>query len=336
VKKRLGLILLAAALLIGGLSYFTSRPPELDFPSQTTGSEIDFTISPGESGSQIAHALAKAGVVKTWESFFNAAAADKRSLTLQPGTRKIHLHQQAKASLEELLDTKRLVGVVRIPEGVRVSNVIKLMVDQGFNKKEIQSALNAAKTPWGSIEGSLFPATYAFPRNTSAIDAINQMIATTKGKLHDAQVEERAQVLGLTTLQVLTIASLVQAEADQADFSKVARVVYNRLADGMRLQLDTTVLYALNEQGRIKVTNKDLEVASRYNTYSHAGLPPGPIGNPGLAAIEAALTPAQGSWLYFITVKPGDTRFTASESEFYRWKDEYQKNYAAGAFKVGT
>ena len=160
------------------------------------------------------------------------------------------------------------------------------------------------------------------------------MIQTTKGKLHDIKVEERAKVLGLSTLQVLTVASLVQGEADEGDFSKVARVVYNRLADGMRLQLDTTVLYALNVQGRIKVTNKDLAISSSFNTYQNPGLPPGPIGNPGLAAIEAALNPAEGPWLFFITVKPGDTRFTASENEFYRWKDEYQKNYAAGAFKV--
>lgn len=334
MKKRLVLILVAAAIVIASLSYFTSRPPDLDFPPNTSTSEIDFTISPGESGNDIAHALAKSGVVKTWESFFNVAAADKRSLSLQPGTRRIHLHQQALTALEELLDAKRLVGVVRIPEGARVSNVVKILVAQGFDEEEVKSAIRNAKTPWGSVEGSLFPATYAFPRNTSADSAIAQMIQTTKGKLHDIKVEERAKVLGLSTLQVLTVASLVQAEADEGDFSKVARVVYNRLADGMRLQLDTTVLYALNVQGRIKVTNKDLAISSSFNTYQNPGLPPGPIGNPGLAAIEAALNPAEGPWLFFITVKPGDTRFTASEKEFYRWKDEYQKNYAAGAFKV--
>ena len=104
----------------------------------------------------------------------------------------------------------------------------------------------------------------------------------------------------------------------------------------MRLQFDSTVLYALNEQGRIRVTYKDLTVASPYNTYANGGLPPAPIGNPGVRAIEAALSPADGSWIFFITVKPGDTRFTASESEFYRWKSEYDKTYASGAFKVGA
>ena len=314
----------------------TSRPAELDFPANTSTAEVDFTISPGESGSDIARALTKAGIVKTWEAFFNVAAADKRSLSLQPGTRRIHAHQVSKLVLEELLDPSRFVGVVRIPEGARLSNVIKILVGQGFNEEEVLVAIKDAKTPWGSVEGTLFPATYAFPRDTSAQSAIKQMIQTTNRKLLDLKVEERAKAAGFTTLQILTIASLIQAEADEPDFEKVSRVIYNRIADGMRLQLDTTVLYALNEQGRIKVTNKDLAVASAYNTYSHNGLPPGPIGNPGSKAINAALSPADGSWIFFITVKPGDTRFTASESEFYRWKSEYQKNYAAGAFKVGA
>jgi cell division protein YceG involved in septum cleavage len=91
MKKRLAFILIPAALALALFSYFVSRPPDLDFPAGSATTVVDFTIAPGETGSQIAHALAKAGVVKTWESFFNVAAADKRSLTLQPGTRKIHL-----------------------------------------------------------------------------------------------------------------------------------------------------------------------------------------------------------------------------------------------------
>ncbi len=336
MKKKLLLVVLVGALIIGTLAYFTSRPPELDFPANTATAEIDFTISPGESGSDIARALAKAGIVKTWEAFFNLAVTDKRSLSLQPGTRRIHAHQVSKLALEELLDPSRLVGVVRIPEGSRISNVIKIMVGQGFDESEVLAAIKGAKTPWGSVEGGLFPATYSFPRDTSAQSAIAQMIQTTQEKFDDLKVDERSKAAGFTTLQVLTMASLIQAEADEPDFDKVSRVIYNRIADGMRLQFDSTVLYALNEQGRIRVTYKDLTVASPYNTYANGGLPPAPIGNPGVRAIEAALSPADGAWIFFITVKPGDTRFTASESEFYRWKSEYDKNYASGAFKVGA
>jgi len=162
------------------------------------------------------------------------------------------------------------------------------------------------------------------------------MIQTTQEKFDDLKVDERSKAAGFTTLQVLTMASLIQAEADEPDFDKVSRVIYNRIAEGMRLQFDSTVLFALNEQGRIRVTYKDLTVASPYNTYANGGLPPAPIGNPGVRAIEAALSPADGAWIFFITVKPGDTRFTASESEFYRWKSEYDRNYASGAFKVGA
>jgi UPF0755 protein len=101
----------------------------------------------------------------------------------------------------------------------------------------------------------------------------------------------------------------------------------------MPLQLDTTVQYALKKRGSVFLSTKSTLINSPFNTYRRYGLPPAPIGNPGSAAMKAALTPAAGDWIYFITVKPGDTRFTKSHDEFLVWKNEYLKNLQAGAFK---
>ena len=113
-----------------------------------------------------------------------------------------------------------------------------------------------------------------------------------------------AKHVHLTEAQVVVMASLVQAEGGRlSDYPKIARVIYNRLANGTPLQLDSTVLYGLNKFG-ILATDKDLTSPSPYNTYRHKGLPPGPIDNPGAAAIQAVLHPAAGPWLYFVTVNP--------------------------------
>jgi len=129
------------------------------------------------------------------------------------------------------------------------------------------------------------------------------------------------------------MASIVQVEGDVSDFSKIARVILNRLDIGMPLQLNSTVQFAANLRGQIELSKASTEINSPYNTYRNLGLPPTPISNPGLSAINAALHPAQGDWLYFITVKPGDTRFTRSFAEFGTWELLFHKNLAAGAFK---
>jgi UPF0755 protein len=132
---------------------------------------------------------------------------------------------------------------------------------------------------------------------------------------------------------VLKIASLIQVEGDQKDFNKVARVIYNRLAIHMPLQLNSSVQYAAGLRGRIALSTAATNINSPYNTYKNQGLPPTPISNPSLAAINAAITPADGDWIYFITVKPGDTRFTKDFNEFQTWNTLYNNNLANGLFK---
>jgi UPF0755 protein len=131
----------------------------------------------------------------------------------------------------------------------------------------------------------------------------------------------------------MVIASLVQTEGTPDVFGKVSRVINNRLEKRMPLQFDSTVHYALERRGEIRVSLVDTKVKNRYNTFVYPGLPPGPIGSPTKPAIDAALNPEVGNWLYFVTVKPFDTRFTNSYDQFLEWKAEYKRNFKEGLFE---
>jgi UPF0755 protein len=136
-----------------------------------------------------------------------------------------------------------------------------------------------------------------------------------------------------TEQELLIIASIIQAEGTDDNFGQVSRVIYNRLKIGMPLQMDSTVHYVQSQRGDIFLSTKSTLLKSPFNTYRNAGLPPGPIGNPGRNAMLAAVTPTPGDWLYFITVAPGDTRFTRSFDEFNEWKLIYKANLRAGKFE---
>lgn len=152
------------------------------------------------------------------------------------------------------------------------------------------------------------------------------MVDTADKKFNGAPIAAGAQRNALNVYQTVTVASLVQAEAaTDADMGKVARVVFNRLKRGMPLQLDSTINYALN-RFTLRTTESDTRLASPYNSYQRMGLPPTPIDNPGEEAMRAAISPTPGDWLYFVTVKPGDTRFTASYAEHQRNVAEFNRN----------
>jgi UPF0755 protein len=231
------------------------------------------------------------------------------------------------------LDSKRIAGLIAVSEGAWISEIKKLFSKAGYPQEEIKDAFASAVVPkpFVKLEGLLFPAQYSFAQGTQADVALNQMIA--RGL---AEVVKAGFLSGDSTYspqQLLTIASIIQAEGVDGDFTKVSRVIYNRLKIGMPLQMDSTVHFVMESRGNIFLSTKSTLINSPYNTYKRYGLPPGPIGNPGLNAMKAALAPAAGDWLYFITVAPQDTRFTASLEEFNTWKALYKKNLRAGKFE---
>ncbi|MER6245964.1 endolytic transglycosylase MltG [Streptomyces griseorubiginosus] len=222
-----------------------------------------------------------------------------------------------------------------IPEGWRAGQVYDA-VDKalgrppGSAKRSLAMAhLKLPNEAEGNPEGYLFPATYPLERNgrkTTPEALLSFMVDTANKKFNGAPIAAGAQRNAMNVYQAVTIASIVQAEAaTKADMAKVARVVFNRLERGMPLQMDSTVNYALN-RSTLRTTSADTRIDSPYNSYQRMGLPPTPIDNPGEDAMRAAIAPAAGNWLYFVTVKPGDTRFTDNFEEHRRNVAEFNKN----------
>ena len=306
-----------------------------DYPINTAlsaASEVIIDIPAGSSGSAIAVLLFDSEIIKSSEAFFRVAVGDKRSEKIAPGNHRLTKTISAQQALDQLLDPERIPNLIKVYEGSWKSEIAKSLVKYGFSANEVSRALATAKLPDGfrDSEGLLFPAQYSFVKGTTANEAVQAMV--------DRFTQEPAAkelLLGTQMFkpsQLLTVASIIQAEGEQKDFAKVSRVIYNRLKIGMPLQMDSTVHFVKKLRGEIFLSSQSTLINSPYNTYKKYGLPPGPICSPGADAISAALKPAVGDWLYFITVAPGDTRFTKSLEEFNSWKAIYVKNRKAGVF----
>ncbi len=306
-----------------------------DYQAGESGSEVLIVVEKGSTGSEIAQLLFDNDVVKSAQLFFKIAIADKKSTRIAPGVHRIERKIPAKIALKQLLDSARIEGIIIIRDGARLNEIVTEISKSGYSVNEIKSELKKVAPPSGfiarSLEGFLYPAHYSFAPKTPIGDVIAEMVATFVEKTTD--IDFTTKVEKRNGIELMTIASLVQAEGTPDIFEKISRVIYNRLQARMPLQFDSTVHYLLNQRGDIALTNKDVAVKNPYNTYIHPGLPPGPIGSPTLPAIKAAINPADGDWLYFITVKPMETRFTSSHDQFVLWKQEYRKNYRAGLFE---
>jgi UPF0755 protein len=314
-------------------SQSSSAPDFNDVQSFQDLPEVIIEIPNGATGSQIASILFESGVVKSSQAYFRVAVGDARSQKVAPGSHRLTLKISARQALDQLLDPDRIPNLIRVAEGAWKSEVEKAFITYGFTKQEVKKAFSSLKLPKGfsKSEGLIFPAQYSFPQGTSAQAAAQSMIDRFSDDPYGRKLLQGNQ--DFSSQQLLTIASIVQAESTNEDFSKVARVIYNRLKIGMPLQMDSTVHFIMQARGDIFLSRKSTTLNSPYNTYKKFGLPPGPISSPSSDAIKATLEPIQGDWLYFITVAPGDTRFTASFDEFSSWKVEYTKNRKAGAFK---
>ncbi|MER5584771.1 endolytic transglycosylase MltG [Streptomyces asoensis] len=224
-----------------------------------------------------------------------------------------------------------------IPEGWRASQVFDavdkaLALPAGTTRNALpKAALKLPDDADGNPEGYLFPATYPLDEKATPQTLLTYMVDTANKRFGRAPLAAGAQRTAMNVYQTVTVASIVQAEAaDKADMGKVARVVFNRLERGMPLQMDSTVNYGLN-RFTPRTTERDTRVESPYNSYQRMGLPPTPIDNPGEEAMRAAVSPTPGDWLYFVTVKPGDTRFTAGYAEHLRNVAEFNRNRSSPA-----
>ena len=335
-KSSLGKNLVIFVALVATLGFVGPRVVALfsgapDFPGPGSGS-AQVQIAPGETLAQIGNSLKALGVVASVDGFISAASENSESASISPGAYNLRLEMKSADAILALLDpANRVVTKVVIPEGKRVTWTIETLATQtGLPLADFEAAVaNASNLGLpeyanGNPEGFLFPATYEFVPGTTAEQMISAMIKRFNAEATTIDLEARAKQMGRSVYEIVTVASLLEVEGHPRDFSKVARVVYNRLAEPMPLQFDSSVNYGLGKTDVI-LTTELLNQDTPYNVYLRPGLPPTPIDSPGTQALEAALNPAAGDWLYFITVdlNTQETKFTRSYEEFLVWKDEF-------------
>ncbi len=346
-RGRRWIVLLATLVLVGGvgtvawssLSPLVSKITSIgggsptDYPGPGTGS-VEIVIKQGQTGEDIATTLKAADVVLTRTAYLTAARADpEASAAIQAGTYRLRLKMTGAEAFAMLIDpASRVSGGITVREGLWATEIYAVLSKStGVPVADYVAAAKNAKALGlpaaanGRIEGYLFPATYDFPEGMSAANQLKEMVAKALSEY------EAAGLTPANMERIVIVASIVEAESSgAADRGKVARVVYNRLANsgppnfGL-LQLDSTVSYGVQKRS---VTTTDAERAdpNPWNTYVHKGLPVGPIGNPGLKAIEAALKPTPGPWLFFVAVNPitGETKFATTQAEHDRYVAEFQ------------
>ncbi|MFP7833257.1 endolytic transglycosylase MltG [Marisediminicola sp. LYQ134] len=295
-----------------------------DYTGEGTG-EVVVAITEGQVGSDIAQTLADADVTMSYDAFYDLLLADP-SISFQIGSYTLKSKMSADAALEALQDPdNRIVVEALFQEGLSTDQILETLAEStGIPLADFEAAV-ADPTAYGisaeapNIEGYLFPASYTFEPGLTATDIITVLVDRTFQSLDAASVapDDRHRVL--------TIASLIQREAgsNPDDFYKVSRVIQNRLDVDMPLQFDSTSHYgyadAYGERQDQSVFTSDAERGddNPYNTYVITGLPVGPIGAPGDLAIDAAIDPVDGPWVYFVTVNldTGETVFTSTLDE---------------------
>jgi len=319
------LLLAAGAFALQGplsqLYAATQGPPDYE---GSGGKKLVVMIHDGDTGGDVAATLAEAGVVKSYEAFYKLLLAESPAPVFQPGAYQLAAKMSARSALDALLDKKnKLEQTVVIPEGTTAAVALESLAEgtdvpladiQAAAKDVASFGLPAEAT---SLEGFLFPATYNFTPGVTAHDAIKTLVDRQFTALDAAGVtpDER-----WTTI---TMAALIQREAGlRDDYFKVSRVFYNRLNPQLwesgLLQSDATVAYGTGNTHRVMTTDAErADANNRYNTYVHPGLPAGPISNPGDLAIDAALHPADGPWLFFVTwnLDTGETIFSTTVTE---------------------
>ncbi|RCV56614.1 endolytic transglycosylase MltG, partial [Marinitenerispora sediminis] len=308
-------------------------PP--DFDGEGSG-EVEVAIGSGATGTDIGETLEEAGVVASVRAFTNAIDGAH----VAPGTYVLREGMSAEAAMELLLDPESRIGIrVTIREGLRASQILaELSEATEIPLEEFEAAyadtaaLDLPAYADKGPEGYLFPDTYMIDSGTPAVGILNQMVRRYDDAAAELELERRAEELGYTPNEIMAVAAIVQAESGGVDdMAKIARVVYNRLDQGMYLKMDSTCFYALGEYGIAMNAQQQQacrDSGSDYETYFREGLPAGPIVSPGADAINAALEPADGAWLFFVATDPenGVTEFAETEAEFWELVNRFNQS----------
>ncbi|HEY8394009.1 MAG TPA: endolytic transglycosylase MltG [Thermaerobacter sp.] len=304
-----------------------------------TGTAVTVTIPQGASTAEIARILYDKGLIRHPLAFRIRARQAKLDGRLKAGVYRLHAGMSTPEILDKLARGDILTARFTIPEGFTVAQIIDGLVEMGLVDRDgFRAALNEAARDWPylpedaelrePLEGYLFPDTYQVPVGADGRVANPRIIVRAMLERFEAAFDrrrrERARELGLSVHEVVTLASIIEREAKVPDERPLISAVYhNRLRLGMKLDADPTTLYAVGRTSG-PLTRRDLGVDSPYNTYRYPGLPPGPIGAPGLGSIDAALYPADTDYLYFVLRPDGSGRH-----RFARTLEEHNRNVRA-------
>jgi len=308
------------------------------------GTEQFVDIAPGTGTAAIGAQLVEAGVVSHPLIFRLALWRTGQARALKAGDYRFAEPMSAREVVGVLARGEVYARAITFREGLTLREMAQHFAAQGFGPADDfleaarASALISDLDPDAAdLEGYLFPDTYSLPRRASAADLVVRMVTLFR-RHYEGPLFDAVRAAGLTTRQVVTLASLVEKETARADERPLVAAVYrNRWKIGMGMQADPTVIYALVQRGTYtgNLTRADLQVDSPYNTYRYGGLPPGPIAAPGLASLEAAVHPAEATHLYFVSRNDGSHVFADTLAEHnrnvQRWQVEYfrQRRQAA-------
>jgi UPF0755 protein len=348
-RRRSVVVLLLALVLVGGAGFVvwsvfgdlfsgggSADETVQDYPGPGSG-EVQVTVASGDTGGAIGQTLVDAGVVATVNAFTSAYAANPAATGIQPGTYGLQLEMKASDAVAALLDpANRVSNRVTIPEGYTAKQIYQRVYEvTGITVEDLEAAaadpaaIGLPAEAGGNVEGWLFPMTYEVEPGSTAASVLSQMVARTTALLTEKGV---AQDQWET---VLNQASIVEREGKlDEDRAKIARAIDNRLAAEMPLQIDAINAYGLGIPGT-ELTYADTSQAqppyNPYNSYKITGLPPTPIANPGEVSIDAVLNPADGPWLFWVTVNldTGETKFAETFAEHQTYVDELREWQAA-------
>ena len=341
-RKQIMIVIIALAvvlatscvvILVGGLRHgapriVATKEVAPDYPGPG-GQPLEFTVESGQGADQVGANLVKAGVVKSTAAFLHAITSTQSESRLLPGVFDLRLRMKASDVVAILTDSSKAGGFLQVRAGERVRDVVARAAQlSGVPQSEFDTLIQAKgegilpQEAQGNFEGWLQPGEYDVRKAGSAKAILSNLVSKRIEHLDQLGVPG-----GQDRQTILNTASITEAEVNKSEYySKVARVIENRLAKGMPLGMDSTVAYS-NNVSALKLTDAMLKNADDpYNTRVHPGLPPGPIGSPGDEAIQAVMHPESGDWLYFVTVNmdTGETRFSDNPDQFNRDVKEYK------------
>lgn len=335
VFMRLVWMLLLVAMAAGTAAWVVYQRLHEPYRGFDTAEQfVDIPAGTGAAG--VGARLADAGVVKDPLTFRLALWYSGHARALQAGEYRFERAHTPLEVIDRIVRGDVYKRLITFREGLVIGEMAQVFEERGFGEASefVRAAGNASLVhdidpAADNLEGYLFPETYALPRDTSADELVRQMVALFK-RLYSDDLRAEAERAGLTTRQVVTLASLVEKETGRADERALVAAVYrNRFAIGMPMQADPTVIYALQKAGQYdgNLTRNNLQFDSPYNTYRYPGLPPGPIAAPGLASLEATLRPASVKHLYFVSRNDGSHVFADTLAEHNRNVQEWQVRY---------